>query len=51
MLDPMRERRAYWENHIDDMYDILKEGTRRGCEEGNATVDRVKSAMCVDYWD
>ena len=50
LLDPMRERRSKWEKDIPGLMDILAEGTRRGCEEGNATVDRVKSAMHVDYW-
>jgi len=50
LLDPMRERRAKWENDIPGLMDILKAGTVRGNEEGNATVDRVKSAMHVDYW-
>jgi tryptophanyl-tRNA synthetase len=49
-LDPMRERRANWEGRMDDVMDILREGTRRGNEEGNATVARVKEAMHVDYW-
>lgn len=49
-LDPMRERRAQWEGRMDDLMDVLREGTRRGNEEGNATVARVKEAMHVDYW-
>jgi tryptophanyl-tRNA synthetase len=50
LLDPMRERRSLWEKDKDGVMDILKAGTRRGNEEGNATVERVKSAMHVDYW-
>ncbi len=50
LLDPMRERRAGWEGRMDDLMDVLKAGTQRGNEEGNATVARVKEAMHVDYW-
>ncbi|MBN2080591.1 tryptophan--tRNA ligase [bacterium] len=50
MLDPMRERRSKWEKDIPGLMDILKAGTGRGNEEGNATADRVKTAMHVDYW-
>lgn len=50
LLTPMRERRSHWESHEGDLYDVLKAGTARGNEEGNATVERVKDAMHVDYW-
>jgi tryptophanyl-tRNA synthetase len=50
LLNPMRERRAAWEKRESDLMDVLKEGTRRGNEEGNETVERVKAAMHVDYW-
>ena len=51
MLSPMRDRRASWEQRTGDLMDILREGTRRGNEEGNETVARVKAAMHVDYWE
>ncbi|MCB1188170.1 tryptophan--tRNA ligase [bacterium] len=51
LTDPMRERRQYWEQHPDDMIDILKLGTQRGIEEGEKTLERVKDAMSVRYWD
>ncbi|MEZ5339036.1 MAG: tryptophan--tRNA ligase [bacterium] len=51
LTEPMRERRSYWEQHPDDMIDILKLGTQRGCEEGEATLARVKDAMSIRYWD
>lgn len=50
MFDPIRQRRAQWEKLPDDLIDVLKEGTRRGNEEGNSTLERVKSAMHLDYW-
>ncbi len=51
LTDPMREQRAYWEQHEDEMIDILKLGTQRGNEEGNRTVERVKEKMSLNYWD
>ncbi|MCB1218409.1 tryptophan--tRNA ligase [bacterium] len=51
LTEPMRERRSYWEQHPDDMIDILKLGTQRGCEEGEATLERVKDAMSIRYWN
>ena len=29
-LSPIRERRKYWEQHLDDVYEILKEGSKLG---------------------
>ncbi|MCB1221747.1 MAG: hypothetical protein H7A35_14330 [Planctomycetales bacterium] len=51
LTEPMREKRSYWEQHPDDMIDILKLGTQRGIEEGEQTLQRVKDAMSVRYWD
>lgn len=51
LTEPMREKRSYWEAHEDDMIDILKLGTQRGCEEGEKTLALVKDAMCLRYWD
>lgn len=50
MLDPIRERRADWEKRPDDLQDVLLEGTRRGAEEGQKTLERVQSAMKLDYF-
>ena len=32
------------------MYDILKEGTRRAREKTDRTLERVQSAMRIDYF-
>jgi tryptophanyl-tRNA synthetase len=49
LLDPMRERRVYWEQHPDDLFDVLKAGTARANEEGQKTLERVRAAMHMDY--
>lgn len=45
LLDPFREKRAYYEAHRDEVHDIIKTGTAKACEIGNETVQRVKDAM------
>ena len=50
ILDPMRERRAAWEKRPDDLADVLKAGTARANEEGQKTLERVRSAMHMDYF-
>ena len=51
LLGPMRERRAQWEQRPDDIFDILKAGTARANEEGQKTLERVRSAMHMDYFN
>ena len=50
-LAPIRERRAYWEQRIPEVYEIL----RKGCEEARAvaqaTLDDVRRAMKINYFD
>ena len=45
LLDPFRERRAYYESHRDEVKDIINTGTERACVIGNETVRKVKDAM------
>ncbi len=47
MLDPIREKRAVYESHIDDVKDIIKTGTAKANEIGNAMVSDVKDHMHV----
>ena len=49
-LAPIREQRAKWEADIDSVYDILKEGTARAVEKTNATLEKVRAAMRIDYF-
>ncbi|MBR5420686.1 MAG: tryptophan--tRNA ligase [Lachnospiraceae bacterium] len=49
-LEPIRAERAKWEADIDTVYDIILEGTQRAQEKTNATLERVRSAMRIDYF-
>ena len=47
MLDPIRERRAYYENHLDEVRQIIQAGSDKANREGNETMRRVKDAMRI----
>ncbi len=50
-LSPIRVERAKWEADIDTVYDILLEGTRKAQETTNRTLERVRKAMRIDYFN
>jgi tryptophanyl-tRNA synthetase len=50
-FEPIRERRAYWEQRIPEVYDILKKGTQVARERGIRTLEEVKKAMQINYFD
>jgi len=45
LLDPMREKRAYYENHRSEVREIIVEGTRKANVIGNANLDSIKEKM------
>lgn len=45
LLTPIRERRAYYEAHLDEVKDILHEGTKRTRIEAQKTLTLVKEKM------
>ncbi len=47
MLDPIREKRAYYEKHKDTVRDIIIDGSKRANFIGNKTVENVKKAMSI----
>lgn len=47
LLDPFRERRAYYEAHTDEVKQIILEGSKKANRIGDETVAKVKEAMCV----
>ncbi|OLA06309.1 MAG: hypothetical protein BHW12_07525 [Coprobacillus sp. 28_7] len=51
VLEPIRERRKYYEERIDEVYNILKEGTRKANQKANATLARVRKAMRINYFE
>ena len=49
-LEPIREKRAYYEDHIDDVVAILEKGTEDARKVGRAKIEAVKAAMGIDYF-
>ena len=47
LLDPMRERRAYYEQHPDEVKDILAKGNKRCNEIGNQNLAEIKEKMHI----
>lgn len=50
-LTPIREKRKYYEERIDEVYNILLEGTKKANIKANATLSRVRAAMKINYFD
>ena len=50
-LRPMREKRAYYEAHPEEIDRILKEGTERARKTAKETMKKVKKAMMLDYFE
>ena len=51
ILVPIREKRAYYENHINEIYELLFENSRKASGEANKTLTKMKKAMGIDYSD
>lgn len=47
MLDPIREKRAYYEAHMDEVKDILASGTKKANEIGDRNIAEIKEKMHV----
>ena len=50
-LAPMRQRRAELETDIAEIQNILKRGTEQAREVGAQTMDEVRKAMRIDYFN
>ena len=50
-LEPMRQRRHEFEQDIPEIYNILKKGTERARETAAQTMDEVRKAMQINYFD
>lgn len=51
VLTPIREHRKYYEEHLDLVYNILKEGTEKANIRANETLKRVRHSMRIDYFE
>ena len=48
---PIREKRHYYETHIDEVYDILRNGTNNARKKAREVLKRVKDNMKINYFD
>ncbi len=51
MLDPIRERRHELEGDIPEIFNILKKGSEVARETAAQTMDEVRKAMRIDYFE
>ena len=50
-LEPMRQRRHEFEQDIPEIYNILRRGTEKARETAAQTMDEVRKAMQINYFD
>lgn len=50
-LTPIRERRARFEQNIPEVYEILRAGSEKARETAARTLDEVRAAMRINYFD
>jgi hypothetical protein len=50
-LEPFRERRKYYEGRIEEVYEILRTGSEAARQMASQTLDDVKRAMKINYFD
>lgn len=48
-LKPIKEKRAYYEEHPEKVKEILEEGTKKAKEKAEKQMKQVKQAMKIDY--
>jgi tryptophanyl-tRNA synthetase len=51
IIDPIRERRKEWEEHIPEIYQILRQGSIKAESTARETLNKVKKAMKIDYFN
>ncbi|WP_417014809.1 tryptophan--tRNA ligase [Alistipes sp.] len=50
-LDPIRERRHYYEARIEEVYDVLRRGSEAARATAAQTLAEVRHAMKIDYFE
>ena len=51
LLEPIRECRKYYEQHIEEVYDILRRGSEEARATAAETLKDVRRAMRIDYFE
>ena len=49
LLAPIREKRRYLEEHINDIYELLFENSKKASTQAHIILDKMKDAMGLDY--
>lgn len=50
-LAPIRERRHEWEKRLPDVADILEAGTKKAAAKADETLQKVRKAMRINYFE
>ena len=48
-LNPIREKRKYYEEHPEEVKGILEKGTKKAKDKAQETINKVKASMKIDY--
>ena len=51
LLEPIREKRHYYEEHIDYVYDMLASGSKKARIKASEVLKRVRKAIGVEYFE
>ena len=51
LLEPIRERHKHYEQHIEEVYDILRRGSDEARKAAAETLNDVRNAMRINYFD
>ena len=51
VISPIRNRRKEYASDLESIYNILKEGTKKANEIANKTLEEVKNAMGINYFN
>ena len=50
ILTPIREKRAYYEKHLDEVYQILENGSKKAQIVAKNTLENVRNAIGINYF-
>ena len=51
VLTPIREKRKMYENKIEEVYNILEQGSIKAKEKASTTLKEIKEAMKINYFE
>lgn len=51
ILTPIREKRAYYEQHLDEVYDMLLNGSKKARMVAKETLNEVRNAIGLNYFE